>query len=251
MSPSKLGRSLSPASLKASGQIPRHVAIIMDGNGRWAAKRGVPRLWGHREGRKGVREAVEAALELGVEVLTLYTFSKENWERPKREVGGLMRFLMRTLREEVDELDRGGVRLRTIGRIQDLPVEVRRAVRDAVRRLSGNRKLLLQLALSYSGREEILVAVRKLVAEAREKESGSVRVDAKSFSRHLDTAGLPDPDLLIRTSGEMRLSNFLLWQVAYTEFWVTDTLWPDFKRRHFYAAVADYQQRERRFGRTD
>jgi undecaprenyl diphosphate synthase len=251
MSPSKLGRSLNADQLKARGRIPRHVAVIMDGNGRWAAKRGVPRIWGHRAGRKSVREAVEASIDLGVEILTLYTFSKENWERPKQEVSGLMRFLMRTLREEIEELDRGGVRLRTIGRLQDLPIEVRKVVRDATRKLDGNRKLLLQLALSYSGREEILGAVRKIAAEARERKKGAPRIDERSFSRHLDTAGVPDPDLLIRTSGEMRLSNFLLWQVAYTEIWVTDTLWPDFRRRHYYTAIADFQMRERRFGRTD
>ena len=251
MSPMKPGRVLNAEQLKARGRIPRHVAIIMDGNGRWAAKRGVPRLWGHREGRKSVREAVEVSIDLGVEILTLYTFSKENWDRPKREVTGLMRFLMRTLREEVGDLDRGGVRLRTIGRLQDLPTEVRKVVRDATKTLDGNRTLLLQLALSYSGREEILGAVRKMISEAKEKKGGSIRIDERSFARHLDTAGIPDPDLLIRTSGEMRLSNFLLWQVAYSELWVTDTLWPDFRRRHYLTAVADYQKRERRFGRTD
>jgi undecaprenyl diphosphate synthase len=251
MTSTKVGRRITPEQLKARGRIPRHVAIIMDGNGRWAARRGVPRLWGHREGRKSVREVVEASIELGVEILTLYTFSKENWERPKREVTGLMRFLVRTLKEEVDDLDRNGVRLRTIGRRQDLPPEVRRVVADAVRQLEGNDRLLLQLAISYSGREEILGAVRSLLASARKRDSGQIRVDESAFARHLQTGSLPDPDLLIRTSGEMRISNFLLWQIAYTELWVTDTLWPDFKCRHYYQAVADYQKRERRFGRTD
>jgi undecaprenyl diphosphate synthase len=162
-----------------------------------------------------------------------------------------MRFLVRTLKEEAAELDSNGVRLRAIGRQRDLPPEVRRELRQSVQRLEKNDKLLLQLAISYSGREEILGAVRSLVSEARARPTATPRVDEKIFARHLQTAGVPDPDLLIRTSGEMRISNFLLWQIAYTELWVTDTLWPDFKRRHFYQAIADYQKRERRFGRTD
>jgi len=225
------------------------VAIIMDGNGRWAARRGVPRLWGHRAGRRAVREAVEAAIELGVEVVTLYTFSKENWERPRREVQGLMRFLVRTLDEELAGLDKNGVRLGVIGRVADLGPEVRQVVTRAVRQLDHKRKLRLLLALSYSGRAEITDAVRAIVGEARAK--GVVRIDEEMVASHLYTAGLPDPDLLIRTSGEMRLSNFLLWQVAYTELWITETLWPDFRRRHFYEAVGAYQGRERRFGRSD
>ncbi len=247
----KTARAPSPAALKSRGAIPRHVAIIMDGNGRWAARRGVPRLWGHRAGRKSVREAIGAALDLGVEVLTLYTFSTENWARPRREVQGLMRFLTRTITEEMDELDRNGVRLRVIGRLGDLDPAVRRVVRQAVERLDGHRRLTLVLALSYSGRSEIVDALRALVAEARRSQGAALAVDEDAVTAHLYTAGLPDPDLLIRTSGEMRLSNFLLWQVAYTELWVTDTLWPDFRRRHFLQAVADFQSRERRFGRID
>jgi undecaprenyl diphosphate synthase len=225
------------------------VAIIMDGNGRWAAKRGVPRLWGHRAGRRSVREAIEACLELGVEVLTLYTFSRENWERPRREVQGLMRFLMRTLDEEIENLDRSRVRLGVIGRPQELDPTVRQVVAKAMKRLDHHRRLTLLLALSYSGRSELVDAVRGLVHEARTKPG--LRVDEAALEAHLYTAGLPDPDLLIRTSGEMRLSNFLLWQVAYTELWITDVLWPDFRRRHFYQAVADFQGRDRRFGRVD
>jgi undecaprenyl diphosphate synthase len=249
MPPPRTARSLTPALLIARGPIPRHVAIIMDGNGRWAARRGVPRLWGHRAGRKAVREAIGAALDLGVEILTLYTFSRENWERPRREVQGLMRFLVRTLREEIGELDENGVRLRVIGRLQDLDRAVRAVVREAIERLDENRRLTLVLALSYSGRAEIVDAVRGLLADARRREAWSV--DEERVAHHLYTGGLPDPDLLIRTSGEMRLSNFLLWQVAYTELWVTDVLWPDFRRRHFLQAVADFQGRERRFGRID
>jgi undecaprenyl diphosphate synthase len=251
MPSAKTARPLSPAYLKSRGAIPRHVAIIMDGNGRWAARRGVPRLWGHRAGRKSVREAIGAALDLGVEILTLYTFSTENWERPRREVEGLMRFLMRTLDEEIDELEENGVRLRVIGRLADLSPSVRQVVRGAMERLEGNRRLELVLALSYSGRAELVDAVRGILAEARRRAGGALHVDEHLIARHLYTAGLPDPDLLIRTSGEMRLSNFLLWQVAYTELWVTETLWPDFRRRHFLQAVADFQGRERRFGRID
>jgi undecaprenyl diphosphate synthase len=249
MPPTKIARAPTPEELKSRGPLPRHVAIIMDGNGRWAAKRGVPRLWGHRAGRRAVREAIEACLELGVEVLTLYTFSRENWERPRREVQGLMRFLVRTLNEEIDNLDRSRVRLGVIGRVSDLDPTVRVVVTKAMKRLDHHRRLLLLLALSYSGRAELVDAVKGLVTEARTKPG--LRVDEEALAGHLYTAGLPDPDLLIRTSGEMRLSNFLLWQVAYTEFWVTDLLWPDFRRRHFYQAVADYQGRDRRFGRVD
>jgi undecaprenyl diphosphate synthase len=248
MPPARSARVLTPALLTARGPIPRHVAIIMDGNGRWAERRGVPRLWGHRAGRKAVREAIRACLDLGVEILTLYTFSTENWERPRREVQGLMRFLVRTLREETEELDGNGVRLQIIGRLADLPAEVRRGLGEAVERLAGNRRLRLVLALSYSGRAELVDAVRGVVAETHRRGT-SAAIDEKLIERHLYTVGLPDPDLLIRTSGEMRLSNFLLWQVAYTELWVTDLLWPDFRRRHFFQAVADFQGRERRFGR--
>ncbi len=242
-------RAHSAAQLRARGNLPRHVAIIMDGNGRWAERRGVPRLWGHRAGRKSVRAAVEAAIDLGIPILTLYTFSTENWARPRLEVRGLMRFLVRTLREEIDELDRNGVRLRILGRLGDLPEDVRDVVRESVARLASNDRLLLQLALSYSGRQEILEAVKSLLGEQRERQT-PVRIDEAAFERHLSTAGLPDPDLLIRTSGEMRISNFLLWQIAYTELWVTRTLWPDFRQRHFFQAVADYQRRRRRFGRV-
>jgi undecaprenyl diphosphate synthase len=245
----KSARTPTPEALRAHGPIPRHVAIIMDGNGRWAARRGVPRLWGHRAGRRAVRDALRGSLDLGIEILTLYTFSRENWARPRREVQGLMRFLVRTLDEEFDDLDRNGVRLAVIGRTHDLDPAVRTVLKDAVQRLEHNSRLLLVLALSYSGRAEIVDAARELVAEARARGSASPRIDEESIGRHLYTAGLPDPDLLIRTSGEMRLSNFLLWQIAYTELWVTETLWPDFRARHLYQAVAEFQTRERRYGR--
>ena len=228
-------------------KVPKHVAIIMDGNGRWAKARGVPRLMGHRAGRESVREAVRGCVALGVEVLTLYTFSTENWNRPPSEVKALMAILRQTLRSERRELRENNVRLRVIGRGGDLPAAVSEAIEETQDYLSASNGLLLNLALSYSGRAEIVDAVRRLIADKRTVGP----LDEASFSRYLYTAGLPDPDLLIRTSGEMRLSNFMLWQLAYTELWITDTLWPDFRRRHLFQAVADYQGRERRFGRVD
>jgi undecaprenyl diphosphate synthase len=231
--------------------VPRHVAIIMDGNGRWAKARGVPRLMGHRAGRESVREAVRGCVALGVEVLTLYTFSTENWNRPKREVGALMAILRQTLRSERKELKANNVRLEVIGRQQDLPAEVLGAIDETREFLAGSTGLLLNLALSYSGRAEIVDGVRRLLEDSARRPIAPASVDEKLIERYLATAGLPDPDLLIRTSGEMRISNFMLWQLAYTELWITDTLWPDFRRRDLYRAVADYQQRDRRFGRVD
>jgi undecaprenyl diphosphate synthase len=240
-------RTFTPDQLKTRGVIPRHVAIIMDGNGRWAKARGVPRLMGHRAGRESVREAVRGCVALGVEVLTLYTFSTENWNRPRREVTALMGILRQTLRSERKELRENNVRLAVIGRAADLPDEVVRSIEETRTYLAGCDGLLLNLALSYSGRAEIVDAVRALAAERLDPE----RIDEERVHAHLYTSGLPDPDLLIRTSGEMRISNFMLWQLAYTELWITDTLWPDFRRRHLYQAVADFQGRERRFGRVD
>jgi len=244
-------RTPTPEELRARGNLPRHVAIIMDGNGRWARARGVPRLMGHRAGRESVREAVKGCVALGVEVLTLYTFSIENWARPRREVTALMGILRRTLREERRELRDNNVRLRVVGRAGDLPPPVREAIAETQAYLAGCDGLLLNLALSYSGRAEVVDAVRALLREHARSPIDPRRVDEAMVAGHLYTAGLPDPDLLIRTSGEMRLSNFMLWQLAYTELWITDTLWPDFRRRHLYQAVADYQRRERRFGRVD
>jgi undecaprenyl diphosphate synthase len=236
--------------LKARGNLPRHVAIIMDGNGRWARARGVPRLLGHRAGRESVREVVRGCAELGVEVLTLYTFSTENWKRPAREVSALMTMLRETLRAERAELRANNVRLQVIGRADDLPAPVRKAIAEAQAYLAASTGMLLNLALSYGGRVEIVDAVRRILAEGRRGPTAD-DVDEELISSYLYTAGLPDPDLLIRTSGEMRISNFMLWQLAYTELWVTDTLWPDFRRRHLFLAIADYQRRERRFGRVD
>jgi undecaprenyl diphosphate synthase len=244
-------RSLTPDVLRERGNVPRHIAIIMDGNGRWAKARGVPRLMGHRAGRESVREAVKGCVALGVEVLTLYTFSTENWNRPRREVDALMAILRQTLKSERRELRENNVRLEIIGRAGDLAPAVLEAIEDTRRYLADCDGLRLNLALSYSGRTEIVDAVRHLLRDHATRPIPPSKVDEDLLSSYLTTAGQPDPDLLIRTSGEMRLSNFMLWQLAYTELWITDTLWPDFRRRHLYQAVADFQGRERRFGRSD
>ena len=241
----------TPEELIARGNLPRHVAIIMDGNGRWARARGVPRLLGHRAGRESVRETVKGCVALGVEVLTLYTFSVENWNRPAREVSALMAMLRQSLGAERAELRKQNVRLQVVGRLEDLPAAVRRAIAETQDHLAGCTGMLLNLALSYSGRAELVDAVRRLLAERERLHLRAGDVDEELLASFLYTAGLPDPDLLIRTGGEMRLSNFMLWQLAYTELWITETLWPDFRRRHLYQAVADFQRRERRFGRVD
>ena len=230
--------------------VPSHIAIIMDGNGRWAQKRGLPRLMGHRAGRRAVREVVEGSVALGVKVLTLYTFSLENWERGPREVGGLMRILEQVLRQEREDLKRNNVQLRTIGRVDLLPPHSREVLMETHRYLEDSTGMTLVLALSYGGRAEIVDAVRRILTTDRKRRVSLSRLDEEFFRHQLDTDGLPDPDLLIRTSGELRLSNFLLWQSAYAEFWVTDTLWPDFRRKHLYQAVHDFQHRSRRFGRA-
>jgi undecaprenyl diphosphate synthase len=231
--------------------VPEHIAIIMDGNGRWAKRRGLPRLMGHRAGRSSVREVVEGCVELGVKVLTLYTFSLENWERTEREVRGLWRILEQVLREEREELHRNNVTLRTIGRVDLLPKGSREILERTRQYLAGNDGMTLVLALSYGGRAEIVDAARRIVESDRKQRIPLGEIDEEFFRHRLDTDGLPDPDLLIRTSGELRISNFLLWQAAYSEFWVTDTLWPDFRRKHLYQAVYDFQHRSRRFGRAD
>jgi undecaprenyl diphosphate synthase len=242
---------LTPEELRRRGNLPRHVAIIMDGNGRWARARGVARMLGHRAGRESVREAVKGCVALGVEVLSLYAFSIENWRRPQREVTALMRILRDTLREERAELRENNVRLQVIGRAEDLPAEVRQAIAEAQEYLRESTGLRLVLALSYSGRAELVDCVRALLRAQERSPIDPANLDEARVAGFLYTGGLPDPDLLIRTSGEMRLSNFMLWQLAYTELWITETLWPDFRRRHLYQAVAAYQRRERRFGRLD
>ena len=239
---------ISQEQILAKGNLPRHIAIIMDGNGRWARMRGLDHIEGHRAGKASVRDVVEACGQLGVEVLTLYAFSTENWTRPRREVLALMRLLRDSLYEETDELDEKNVRLMAIGRTDDLPRTSRRALAWAMERTEHNTGLTLNLALNYGGRREIIDAVRRIAAEIERGMLRADQIDAEMFSRYLYTADLSEPDLLIRTSGEMRLSNFLLWQMAYSEIWVTDVLWPDFRREHLYEAIRSYQGRERRFG---
>jgi len=226
--------------------LPRHVAIIMDGNGRWARGRNLPRVRGHEAGLGSVREVVEAAARLRLEVLTLYAFSVENWKRPKTEVSTLMELLRVYLGRETEDLVRRDIRFRPIGRIEQMPVAVRLALDHAVRRTAGNHGMLFQVALNYGGRAEIVDACRRIVELVGRGEK--VEIDEASFPRFLYGGVQPDPDLLIRTSGELRVSNFLLWQIAYSEIWITDTLWPDFRRQHLFQALVDYQQRERRYG---
>ncbi len=242
------GDEKSQEALKASGEIPRHVAVIMDGNGRWAKRRGMPRIAGHTEGVESVRDIVEACGQLGVRYLTLYAFSTENWKRPKDEVSLLMRLLLKALRDEADRLHTNNVRIKTIGDIAALPEEVRNELDDAVRKTEGNTGLTLTLALSYSGRWDLTQAVRRMIAEAADGKLRPEAVSETAIANSLSTAGTPDPDLLIRTSGEFRISNFLLWQLAYSEFYITPKFWPAFRRDELYAAIRDYQKRERRFG---
>ncbi|HET9886416.1 MAG TPA: isoprenyl transferase [bacterium] len=238
-------------AIRKAGGLPRHVAIIMDGNGRWAKSRGLPRLAGHRAGVEPVRTTVRAAAELGLEVLTLYAFSVENWNRPRIEINGLMQVLKDTLRREQDELNENGVRLRTIGREQDLPPDVRIQIDKTRQALEHNRGLILNLALSYGGRAEIVDATKRMLADVQRKELTPEGITEEKLSQYMYSPDLPDPDLLIRTSGELRVSNFLLWQIAYAEIWVTPTHWPDFGREHFYRAIREFQCRDRRFGRTE
>ncbi|HZT57934.1 MAG TPA: isoprenyl transferase [Pyrinomonadaceae bacterium] len=229
-------------------RLPRHVAIIMDGNGRWAARRGQPRIAGHRAGVEAVRASVDTGARLGLEALTLYAFSTENWKRPRLEVDALMRMLKRYLRLELDEIDRQNIRFQPIGRTDALRESVRRELQKAVERTARNTGMTLSVALNYGGRAEIVDAVRAaaraLAAEGRAAEE----MTEEDLNRHLYTRGLPELDLLVRTSGELRISNFLLWQAAYSEIYVTETLWPDFRRAHLLEAVVDYQRRDRRFG---
>ncbi len=232
------------------GNIPRHIAIIMDGNGRWAQRRGLPRSAGHQAGVKTVKRIVQAAGEIKVGILTLFTFSTENWERPKAEVAAIMKLLYDATRKEMKELEEKNVKLITTGRIDQLSFQRRNILRKAIARTKNNTGLVLNLALNYSGRMEIIDAVKKLAQDVKHNKVNPGQIDEDLFHDYLYTNGLPDPDLLIRTSGEMRLSNFLLWQAAYTELYVTEVLWPDFTERDFYLAIWDYQNRERRFGKV-
>jgi undecaprenyl diphosphate synthase len=229
-------------------KVPAHVAIIMDGNGRWAQQRGLPRLLGHREGANSIRTCVEACQQAGVQYLTLYAFSLENWKRPLGEVTGLMGLLESFLRERTDEMARKGIRLRAIGRLQDLPASCYQLLRNAMECTARNQDFTLILALSYGSRAEIVDAVKSIARDVKEGKIQIDQIDDQLVGEHLYTKGIPDPDLLIRTSGEMRLSNFLLWQSSYTEIHVTPKLWPDFRTADLHKALEDYSSRHRRYG---
>jgi len=228
-------------------KIPVHVAIIMDGNGRWAQKRGLPRQEGHRAGVENMRRVLEGAVEFGVQVLTVYAFSTENWGRPEDEVHGLLGILEETIRREVPELHKNGVRLRHLGRLNGISAEMQQAVQTAIELTKNNKRITLNVAFNYGGRAEILDAIRKMIVDRVPPE----KVDEALFASYLYTADLPDPDLIVRTAGEMRLSNFLIWQAAYAEYYSTPTFWPDFDKQELYNALLAFSQRQRRFGKLE
>ena len=228
--------------------LPAHIAIIMDGNGRWARKRSLPRVAGHRAGIESVRKVLEASAELGVQALTLYAFSTENWKRPAKEVQTLMGLLREYLDKEIDNIDRNNIRFGTLGDTAELGPTIQEELNKAIERTRLNTGLKFNVALNYSGRKELLHAMNEILREAKQNPSLLEGVGEEELVRHLYTRDLPDPDLLIRTSGELRISNFLLWQIAYSEIWVTDTLWPDFRKQHLYEGIIAFQKRERRYG---
>jgi undecaprenyl diphosphate synthase len=232
--------------IRSRGNMPRHIAIIMDGNGRWAKQHGFRRITGHHHGVESVRDIVRACAQLGVEVLSLYVFSTENWSRPRTEVVALMRLLRHTVLKETDELNQNSVRLRATGKIDELPDDAREAIENCIQATQHNTGLILNLCINYSGRSELVEAFRRIVRDGYSADE----LTADIVSQYLFTSDLPDPDLVIRTSGEMRISNFLLWQSAYSEFTFPSVLWPDFRREHLYDAIENYQQRQRRFGKT-
>ncbi len=234
---------------KTSAQkLPRHIAIIMDGNGRWAKERGLTRLEGHKAGAETVRAITTACAEIGIEYLTLYAFSVENWKRPKREIKGLMRYLNAYLKNELALMQKENIRLRAIGRLDEFPAAVRKELKNTIEATADNTGLNLVLALNYGGRAEIIDGVKEAVRDGLDGKLDPDEIDETAFSGYLYTREIPDPDLLIRTSGEMRVSNFLLWQISYAEIWITPVCWPDFSRDHLLAAIEDYRKRDRRFG---
>ena len=230
-------------------KLPRHIAIIMDGNGRWAKQHGKPRVFGHRNGVKAVREATEAAAELGVEYLTLYAFSTENWNRPRLEVNALMHLLVDTLHKEVETLNKNNIQLKAIGDLSKLPKRTHQALLDGIKKTESNTRMTLILALNYSAKWDIVQAVKKIAQHTQRGTLPPEEITEDIFAENLSTAGIPDPELLIRTSDEHRLSNFLLWQIAYTELYFTPVFWPDFCKEHLHQAIIDFQNRERRFGK--
>lgn len=233
---------------KSQPEIPRHVAVIMDGNGRWAARRRLPKIAGHRAGVKSVEEIIKAARELGIKILTLYAFSTENWKRPRREVDALMGLLENYLDRETEKIAKEGIRVRAIGEIDGLPDSVRLKLRKIEERTAPNGAILVNLALNYGSRSEIAAAARKIAKEVKAGRLDANDISEKNFADYLYTAGIPDPDLLIRTSGEARMSNFLLWQLSYAEIYITGKLWPDFRKKDLEEALLDYRGRERRYG---
>lgn len=230
-------------------KLPRHIAVIMDGNGRWAKRQGHNRVFGHKHGVTAVRETVEASAELGIQYLTLYAFSTENWSRPKLEVDALMELLVRTIKSEVKTLMKNDIRVVVIGNTDMMPERSRNRLAEAMEETKNNKRMTLVLALSYSSKWEITEAIKQIAEDAKAGKIDPATINEQTLSDHLSTKGMPDPELMIRTSGEQRISNFLLWQLAYSELYFTETLWPDFRKEHLYEAIVDYQQRERRFGK--
>ncbi len=237
--------------LAANGNVPEHIAVIMDGNGRWAKQKGLNRIQGHKEGVESVRDIVDACAQVGVRYLTLYTFSTENWNRPVSEINALMELLIRTLRKEMDTFLEKGVRLQSIGNWSELPIAAQRELEESITASAENERITLILALSYSGRWEIIEATRALARRARDGYLDPDSIDESMISQALETVTVPDPDLLIRTGGDIRVSNFLLWQIAYSELYFTDVYWPDFRRKQLYDAIKVFQSRDRRFGRVE
>jgi len=237
--------------LAANGNVPEHIAVIMDGNGRWAKQKGLHRIQGHKEGVESVRDIVDACAQVGVRYLTLYTFSMENWNRPVSEINALMELLIRTLRKEMDTFLEKGVRLQSIGNWSELPIAAQRELEESITASAENERITLILALSYSGRWEIIEATRALARRARDGYLDPDSIDESMISQALETVTVPDPDLLIRTGGDIRVSNFLLWQIAYSELYFTDVYWPDFRRKQLYDAIKVFQSRDRRFGRVE
>ena len=233
-----------------SDNIPKHVAVIMDGNGRWAKNQGKARIFGHKSAIKSVRDTVEAAAEIGVKYLTLYAFSTENWNRPKYEVNALMELLINSLHKELPTLMKNGIKLKTIGDTESLPKRCIKTLDKTIEETKINERMTLVLALSYSSKWEILTAIKQIITDAKNNKIEANQFSEDDFTKYLNTKNIPDPELMIRTSGEQRLSNFLLWQSAYTEFMFVETLWPDFRKENFFEAIHNYQHRERRFGKT-
>lgn len=230
--------------------VPKHIAIIMDGNGRWAKKKGAMRIFGHRNAIQAVRESIEGAGEIGIQHLTLFSFSTENWSRPQEEIQALMELLVQTIASELSLMMKNNIRLNTIGDIKSLPTSTYDKLTEVMQQTSTNTGLTIHLALSYSGQWELTKATQRIAQKVAEGKLSPTEITQQAIADHLDTAGMPDPELMIRTSGEYRISNFLLWQLAYTELYFTPVLWPDFRKEHLFAAVEDYQKRERRFGKT-